>query len=94
MSFDFWKTTIPKKTVEKIITDKEKRDFINQSVYGGRSYPLAKEWKSPYYDQVMAKEMNYDDLKKTTDGFIFNADATSLYPASMCKFKYPVGVCR
>lgn len=93
MSFDFWKTSIPKMTVEKI-SDKEKKDFINNSVYGGRCYPLQKEWRSPYYDAVIEGKMSYADLKKTQDGFIFNADATSLYPASMCRFEYPVGLCR
>ena len=42
--------------------------------------------------------MNYDELLKTNQ-YIFNADATSLYPASMAGFdlvdvKYPVGKSR
>ena len=93
MGFTNWKTSIPEKVVERI-SDQKKRDLINQSVYGGRCYPLQKEWKSPYYDAIKSGKMSYEDLKKTRDGFIFNADATSLYPASMNNHEYPIGLAR
>ena len=42
--------------------------------------------------------MTYEELKKSGD-YIFNADATSLYPASMkgfdlCYAQYPIGKSR
>ncbi len=96
MSYCIW-TSMLKDQIE-IPNDMEKYDLIKKATYGGRCYPQQKVYKSKYYDDVVNKKMNYDDLIKTGD-FIFNADATSLYPASMKGFElvdvlYPTGLSR
>jgi len=95
MAYCLWQKTL----IELVeIPDIDKYNFIKLSTYGARTYPNQKEFKSKYYDDIINKNMNYDDLIKTKD-YIFNADATSLYPASMagfklCKVKYPIGKSR
>jgi len=57
-----------------------------------------KNYKSKYYDDVVNGKMTYDEFVKKGD-FVFNADVTSLYPASMkgtdfLKCLYPTGKSR
>jgi hypothetical protein len=80
------------------LPDLEKYDFIKKGTYGARCYPQQKFYKSKHYDNVINKEMSYEELKKSGE-YIYNADATSLYPASMagfdlCEVKYPTGQSR
>jgi hypothetical protein len=78
----------------------EKMDYIQQAVYGGRCYPHQQLYKSEFYDDVKAGEMKYSDvIESESKDFIFNADASSLYPASMSGFdhmkvSYPIGFSR
>ena len=74
-----------------------KMDFIAKSVYGGRCYPHQQLYTSSMYDDVQSGKLKYADvIKSKSKDFIFNADASSLYPASMSGFdhmkvKYPIG---
>ena len=76
----------------------EKYNFIKLATFGGRCYPMQQEFKSKHYDDIIDGTITYDELKKT-DEYIFNADVTSLYPASMkgndlIKIYYPTGTSR
>jgi hypothetical protein len=76
----------------------DKYDFIKKGTYGARCYPMQKEFKSKHYDDIINRKMTYEELEKTKE-YIFNADATSLYPASMAGFDlldavYPTGKSR
>jgi hypothetical protein len=82
----------------EVFTDIEKYRFVKKAIYGGRTYPMQKEYISKYYDDVMSGKMTHEELLKTQD-FMFNADITSLYPSAMVgvdyikeKFYYPVGL--
>jgi hypothetical protein len=95
MAYSLWQSTL-KDLVE--IPTLDKYDFIKKGTYGARCYPLQKEYKSKYYNKIVNKKMTYEELLKTND-YIFNADATSLYPASMGGFdlldvNYPIGKSR
>ena len=92
MAYSLWQKTLTE-LVE--IPNMEKYDFIKKGTYGARCYPSQKEFKSKHYEDVVNKQMNYDELLKTNE-YLFPADATSLYPAAMCGFelidvKYPIG---
>jgi hypothetical protein len=83
----------------------EDYEFIRQSIFGGRTYPLQKTYTSKFYEQVvsivgsnMSAEVKREQIKniyqvaKEDGDYIFNADVSSLYPASMAKgHLYPVG---
>jgi hypothetical protein len=95
MAYALWSSTLEH---EIEIPDMEKYDFEKLGTYGGRCYPVQQKYKSQYYDDIKSGKMSYEELKKTLM-FIFNADATSLYPASMCgyelcKVRYPIGKSR
>jgi len=98
MGYTIWQNLNDK--IIEIPKDLEKMDFIAKAVYGGRCYPHQQIYKSSLYDDVKAGKMKYDDvLKSKSKDFIFNADASSLYPASMSGFdhmkvKYPIGYSR
>lgn len=70
------------------IADEEKHNFIKQAVYGGRVYPIKREFKSSHYEELMSGTMTYDQL---TDDYVMNFDVVSLYPTAMKEGKYPVG---
>ena len=72
------------------LPDLPKYEFIRKAVYGGRTTPHRKEFKTKHYDDVINGKMSYEELLKTND-FIFNGDITSLYPHAMKAFKYPTG---
>jgi uncharacterized protein YprB with RNaseH-like and TPR domain len=77
------------------LPDLKKYDFIKRATYGARTYPLQKNYKSKLYDEVINNKTSYDELIKSQD-YIFNADVSSLYSASMKGFdlietKYPIG---
>jgi hypothetical protein len=98
MGFNLWSKTIPKESIQLFHKAKDRYDFVKRAVYGGRCYPLVRETKSPHYDDVVSGKMSYEDLYQSKD-YLFNLDATSLYPASMrgtdlCKVRYPVGQSR
>lgn len=95
MAYAIW-TSMIETNIE--IPDIEKYNYIRQSIYGGRTTPHQKDFKSKHYDDVLSGKMKYDELIKTKE-FLYNADATSLYPASMsgfelCKVAYPIGISR
>jgi hypothetical protein len=79
MSYDIWRS-FNKEILE--LPDMKKYKFIKRGTYGGRTYPMQKHFKSKHYDDVKSGKMLYDDLVKSNH-FIFNADVSSLYPASM-----------
>ncbi len=96
MAYEIWASMLNNHI--EIPNDMEKYEFIKQATYGGRCYPLQKEFKSKYYNDIINKKMTYEQLIKSKE-FIFNADATSLYPASMKGFdhmnvSYPIGPSR
>lgn len=97
MAYSLWKKSL-KDLIE--IPSLDKYDFIKRGTYGARTYPNQKKFKSKYYNEVINKKMTYQELKKTLE-YIVNADASSLYPASMAGFellqvkvKYPTGKSR
>jgi hypothetical protein len=90
MSYAIW-TNSTKELLE--LPDTEKYEFIRQSLYGGRTYPQQREFTSRQYDEIVNAKSS-EDLKETykkMDDWIFNADATSLYPTAMVKYEYPLG---
>ena len=96
MAYEIWASTL--KHMIEIPNNMKKYEFIKQATYGGRCYPLQKEFKSKHYDSVVSGNMKYEQLIKSGD-YIFNADATSLYPASMkgidiLEVSYPTGKSR
>lgn len=96
MAYCEWASKV-KEPIE-ILKDEDKYKFTNLSTFGARCYPLEKEYKSRHYDDIMNGKMCYQELIKTDD-FIFNADASSLYPTAMAGYellnvKYPVGFSR
>lgn len=80
------------------IPDGEKYDFIKRAVYGGRVYPIRKQYQSSHYEALVNGTMKYEDL---TDDYMMNFDVVSLYPTAMkCEkngknkwdgCQYPVG---
>lgn len=98
LGYSIWLSTIDK-DIE--IPSLEKYDFIKLATYGARCYPQKKTYKSTKWDELR-KEYDgvelYNKLKESKE-YIFNADATSLYPASMAGFDlvkvaYPLGASR
>ena len=78
------------------LMDLEKYLFVKKGTYGARCYPLQQKFKSIHYDDVINGQMTHHELLSTNE-YIFNADATSLYPASMhgtdfCDVQYPTGL--
>lgn len=91
MSYAIWTTSL-KELVE--LPDTTKYKFIRESLYGGRTYPMKREFTSKHYDEIVNSKST-DELKqiyKRMDDWIFNADATSLYPTAMVKYEYPIGI--
>eukprot|EP01038_Epipyxis_sp_PR26KG_P013573 gene13573-18215_t len=96
MAYALWQKTLEDVLIE--LPELEKYHFIRKGIYGARCYPMQEKYKSKHYDEIIAGTMKYNELKQTGD-YIFNADATSLYPASMagfdlCDVNYPVGKSR
>jgi len=96
MAYSIWASKLEE--LIEIPKDKEKYEFISQSVYGGRCHPVVKKSVSKHYDDVIEGNMTYNELLQSKK-FIFNADCTSLYPASMggCELlqpQYPIGISR
>lgn len=98
MGYMFWQEMNSK--IIEIPKDLTKMDFIGEAVYGGRCYPQQRTYESSMYADVKSGKLTYADVigSKSKD-FIYNADATSLYPASMSGFKemkvkYPIGFSR
>lgn len=92
MSYALWTQSLKKNEIRVELPDAEKYDYIRSSLYGGRTYPMCREYTSKYYEQIMESEVDeLKELYKTIDDWIFNADATSLYPTAMVNYKYPTG---
>ena len=90
MSYAIW-TNSTNEILE--LPDTDKYEFIRQSLYGGRTYPQQREFTSKQYNEIV-NATSSEDLKQTykkMDDWIFNADATSLYPTAMVKYEYPLG---
>lgn len=98
MGYNIWQNLNDK--IIEVPKDLEKMDFIAKAVYGGRCYPHQRLYKSSMYDDVKAGKLKYADVVNSESrDFIFNADASSLYPASMSGFdhmkvEYPIGYSR
>ena len=91
MSYSIWTNSI-KHLLE--LPDTTKYEFIRSSLYGGRTYPMTREYTSKHYTDIMVAMDEPDKLKdiyKSMDDYIFNGDVSSLYPTAMVKYEYPVG---
>ena len=90
MSYGLWTNTVSE-LLE--LPDAEKYNFIRSSLYGGRTYPMTREFTSSHYkDIVNAKDSaELKQIYASMTDWIFNADATSLYPTAMVKYQYPIG---
>lgn len=93
MAYEIWSSQLD--DVVEVPSNLKKYNFIKRATFGGRCYPQKREFKSKLYDDVVSGKVKYEELKKSGE-FIFNADATSLYPASMAGFElmdveYPIG---
>jgi hypothetical protein len=86
----------------------KKHRFTTRACYGGRTYPMKREFISSAWQTIKEKnelrkkegmdstesnKIAYQELLESKD-YVFNADATSLYPTCMKYFKYPVGASR
>lgn len=89
MAYDLWTMTVEKKSVE-IFEDKTKYDYVSGAIYGGRCYPMKQSFVSSFFNK---DDVDYNQVKESGD-YLFNADATSLYPASMRQGSYPKGLSR
>jgi len=90
MSYAIWTGSV---TELLELPDTEQYDFIRKSLYGGRTYPMQREFTSKQYNKIVNAKSS-EELKetyKTMDDWIFNGDATSLYPTAMVKYEYPIG---
>ena len=95
MAYSIWSSSL-EYLIE--IPDMEKYKFQKKGCYGARCYPNQRQYKSKHYDKIINGKMTYRELLKSFD-YMYNADATSLYPSSMCGFelckvKYPIGKSR
>jgi hypothetical protein len=92
LSYAIWSTMFGAEYLE--IPNKQKYDFIRESLFGGRTYPMRREYTSSEYDDIMSVKNDKEALKQkyaTLQDYVFVADVSSLYPASMVGFKYPIG---
>jgi hypothetical protein len=92
MSYAIWTNSI-KHLLE--LPDTTKYEFIRKSLYGGRTYPMQREYTSKHYSDIMVSMDDPEELKniyKRMDDYIFNGDVSSLYPTAMVKYEYPLGV--
>lgn len=95
MSYAIWTSTLNGKADFLEIPDSAKYDFIRMSLFGGRTYPMMREFTSKQYYDIVENADDKEKLKgiyNTMDDWIFNADATSLYPTAMVEYKYPMGI--
>lgn len=105
MAYDLWSMDVEDKTIQ-IFEDMDMYCFVKSAMYGGRCYPLVRETKSEFYDEVVSavdlpKEERvalYGKILKSGK-YLFNADVTSLYPSAMAGTdymtpEYPVGEAR
>ncbi len=108
MAYEIWSSML--KEIVEIPNDIEKYEFISKAIFGGRCYPHQKEYASKLYNTL--NPHSYDDcnfenqfgllcynMLYESNDFIFNADVSSLYPASMAgtdrfKVEYPIGASR
>ena len=71
------------------LPDMEKLEFIALSIFGGRTYPAQKRFKSKLFDFIQQNKDNKQKLKEIytkllkSNDFIFNGDINSQYPACM-----------
>ena len=96
MAYNIWQSSMQNNLIE--LLDEDKYTFCRRGTYGARCYPLQEKFTSEHYDDVLSKNMSYEDLKRSGK-YIFNADAKSLYPASMggtdfLNVLYPTGSSR
>lgn len=81
--------TVTNRTIIKLPTVPQ-YIFIIQGTYGGRVGPNKLFFKHPLYDQIMKKEVKYEEVTKD---YLVPIDVTGLYPRAMENFFYPVGDC-
>lgn len=72
----------------ELFNDYDKYTWVHSSMYGGRVHPLKRYSEIKNYDKVVRGEMTYKELLEFED-FIYNADATSLYPSAMKGVELP-----
>lgn len=82
MAYDIWTSKLNTETFIEIPKDVEKYNFILQSVYGGRCYPMQQQFQSKNYDDIMSGKVTYDKVIESND-YVFPADVSSLYPSAM-----------
>ena len=96
-----WKSNLDGDDVIEI-PDMQKQHFIGRSVYGGRTYPSQKRFKSHLFDKIQNNKTNKNELKKIytqlakSNDYIFNGDINSQYPSCMAGIDlmptlYPTG---
>jgi len=96
MGYSLWQNELEQ--ANEIPKCLDKLAFIRKATYGGRCYPQQQRYQSSMYEGVKDGKINYSEVLASKD-FIFNADASSLYPASMAGFEhmevaYPIGKSR
>ena len=84
-AFDIWRDFYLKDQI--FLLNAEKDGNVRQAIYGARCYKNKNRFTSSEYDQVINKELKYENI---TD-YIFDADVVSLYPTAMSKYPYPIG---
>ena len=98
LGYDIWTSLL--NSIVEIPNDIDKYDFISLSIYAGRCYPQQMEYTSKYVENN--PPCHGEDMKKyyqrvfDSGDFIYNADVSSLYPASMSgtrlfNVEYPIG---
>ena len=98
MGYEIWRNMLDE--IVEVPKDLEKMDYIAKAVFGGRCYPQQHQYKSSMHDDVKAGKLKYEDvINSKSQDYLFNADASSLYPAAMSgydrvKVKYPIGYSR
>ena len=95
LAFDVWKNSMKKEKYLIYLTkDTNVYNFIRKSIYGGRTYPLQKEYTSQHYHEVKLIQESelpqdvkekyiseiYEQAVTKTFDFIYNGDINSLYP--------------
>ena len=87
MAYRYWTTTAKKWHIE--LTNEKKHAFIQEAVYGGRTYPTQRYYRSELYDRVISGNATHEEVKRSRK-YVFDGDIKSLYPTTYQR-KFPVG---
>lgn len=85
LTYSQWKKTLDK----EIIFAHDETDYYNirSAYYGGRVYPVRREFVSEQYDDIKAGRIPYESVTS----YLTDQDVNSLYPYVMKEFPYPIG---